>query len=70
MLRGGSWNNNNPDNLRAAYRNNKHPDDRNNNIGGRVVLAPQHSQPSTRVSDFNKSGSVFEGVPIDLPGLI
>ncbi len=34
--RGGSWNNN-PRNCRSAYRNNNNPDDRNNNIGFRVV---------------------------------
>ena len=36
MVRGGSWNNN-QNNARAAYRNNNHPDNRNNNIGFRVV---------------------------------
>jgi opacity protein-like surface antigen len=30
VLRGGSWNNDNTDNFRCAYRNNK-PDNRNNN---------------------------------------
>ncbi len=34
--RGGSWNNN-PRNCRSAYRNNNSPDNRNNNIGFRVV---------------------------------
>ena len=37
MLRGGSWNNDNPTNLRSAYRNNNTPDNRNNNIGFRCV---------------------------------
>jgi hypothetical protein len=36
MLRGGSWNNN-PQNCRSALRNNNNPDNRNNNIGLRVV---------------------------------
>ncbi|MDJ0692006.1 MAG: SUMF1/EgtB/PvdO family nonheme iron enzyme [Xenococcaceae cyanobacterium MO_188.B32] len=37
---GGSWNNN-PDNCRSAYRNNNTRDNRNNNIGFRVVrVAP------------------------------
>ncbi len=36
MLRGGSWNNN-QENARAEYRNNNHPQNRNNNIGFRVV---------------------------------
>ena len=38
MLRGGSWINNNPENLRCSYRNNNTPDNRNNNIGFRVVM--------------------------------
>ena len=38
VVRGGSWGNNNPDNLRASYRNNNHPGNRNNNIGFRVVV--------------------------------
>jgi len=37
MLRGGSWYND-PDNCRCAYRNDNHPDNRNNNIGFRVVF--------------------------------
>jgi len=36
VLRGGAFNNN-PHNLRAAYRNNNHPENRNDNIGFRVV---------------------------------
>ena len=38
VLRGGSWNNN-ARNCRAAYRNRNHPDNRNDNIGFRVVVA-------------------------------
>ncbi len=37
MLRGGNWNND-PQNCRAAYRNNDEPDNRNNNIGFRLAL--------------------------------
>jgi Sulfatase-modifying factor enzyme 1 len=37
VLRGGSWNNN-ADNARCAVRNRNNPDNRNNNIGFRVVL--------------------------------
>ncbi len=37
VLRGGSWNNN-PDNVRSANRNRNTPDNRNDNIGFRVVL--------------------------------
>ena len=36
MARGGSFNNNTR-NLRAAYRNNNRPDERNNNIGFRCL---------------------------------
>ncbi|MCP4468086.1 MAG: SUMF1/EgtB/PvdO family nonheme iron enzyme [Halieaceae bacterium] len=38
VLRGGSWNNN-PDNARASNRNRNNPDNRNNNIGFRVVCS-------------------------------
>ena len=37
MLRGGSWINNDPRNLRSSNRNNNDPGERNNNIGFRVV---------------------------------
>jgi len=39
VLRGASWNNNNPDNLLSSNRNNNAPDNRKNNIGFRCVLA-------------------------------
>ncbi|MCX6381282.1 MAG: SUMF1/EgtB/PvdO family nonheme iron enzyme [Armatimonadetes bacterium] len=38
VLRGGSWNNNNPDYFRCANRNRNNPDNRNNNRGFRVVF--------------------------------
>ena len=44
VLRGGSWNNN-PDNLRSANRNRNNPDNRNNNIGFRLVCRPHLSPP-------------------------
>jgi hypothetical protein len=37
VLRGGSWNNDNTDNFRCAYRNNNKPDNRNNNNGFRCA---------------------------------
>jgi hypothetical protein len=37
FLRGGSWINDHPDNLRASNRNHNHPGNRNNNGGFRVV---------------------------------
>jgi len=42
VLRGGSFNNN-PDNTRAAYRNDIHPNNSNNNVGSRVSCASQIS---------------------------
>lgn len=38
VLRGGAFNNNH-NNVRCAVRNNNEPDNRNNNIGFRVVLS-------------------------------
>lgn len=49
MLRGGAFNNN-PENVRCAYRNDNNPDNRNNNIGFRVV-----------VSTFFASGNAWRG---------
>jgi len=43
VLRGGSWNNND-NNVRVANRNRNTPDNRNNNVGVRLVVgAPQLS---------------------------
>lgn len=36
-MRGGSWNNDNPENFRASNRNNNHPTNRNNNVGFRCA---------------------------------
>jgi len=47
VLRGASWNNNNPDNLLASYRNNNIPDNRNDNIGFRCVVAAESSRKAT-----------------------
>ncbi|MBC8331528.1 MAG: SUMF1/EgtB/PvdO family nonheme iron enzyme [Anaerolineae bacterium] len=38
VVRGGSWINTNR-NARCAYRNRNNPDNRNNNIGFRVILS-------------------------------
>jgi formylglycine-generating enzyme required for sulfatase activity len=38
VLRGGSWNNDNRDNLLSSNRNNNNPENRNNNNGFRVVV--------------------------------
>jgi hypothetical protein len=44
-VRGGSWNNTS-DNARCAYRNRNQPDNRNNNLGFRVVLRSAHVLPA------------------------
>ncbi|NWG76729.1 MAG: SUMF1/EgtB/PvdO family nonheme iron enzyme [Rubrivivax sp.] len=47
-LRGGSWNNT-ADNARSAYRNDNTPDNWNDNIGFRCVVAPHSiSRPECR----------------------
>jgi hypothetical protein len=38
VVRGGSWNNDNENNFRCAYRNNNRPDNRNDNNGFRVAV--------------------------------
>jgi hypothetical protein len=53
VVRGGSWNNDQA-NARAAYRNNIHPDNRNNNVGVRLsclahILAPLQRRRSGRL---------------------
>jgi len=37
VLRGGNWNNNNPNNVSSSNRNNNNPTNTNNNIGFRVA---------------------------------
>ena len=56
VLRGASWNNNNPDNLLSANRNNNTPDNRNNNNGFRCVLAGG-SSPKAEPSGVMRGGS-------------
>lgn len=61
MNRGGSWNNN-PANVRAANRNNNSPDNRNNNLGFRL-LSTNHRQtgpvhgPALRAQGLSKPSS-------------
>ncbi|MBI3800386.1 MAG: formylglycine-generating enzyme family protein [Deltaproteobacteria bacterium] len=49
VLRGGSWNNDNPGNFRCAYRNNNRPDNRNDNNGFRCAstLVRAHTTQSS-----------------------
>jgi hypothetical protein len=42
VLRGGAFNNNER-NVRCAYRNRNNPNNRNNNIGFRVVVVASHA---------------------------
>jgi len=53
VVRGGSWNNHR-DNARCAYRNRNQPDNRNDNLGFRVVLraAPVSSALSSGDSEL------------------
>jgi len=44
VLRGGSWNNNHG-NARCAYRNRNHPNNRNNNVGFRLVVSTLSKSP-------------------------
>ncbi len=50
MLRGGSWINNDPDNLRAANRNHNDPGNRNNNCGFRVVCGVESRKAGPAVN--------------------
>ena len=45
VLRGGSWNNDNPDNFRCANRNNNHPENRNDNNGFRAASTLPRRNP-------------------------
>ena len=57
VLRGASWNNNNPDNLLSSNRNNTTPDNRNNNLGFRVVLGVVGSSPKAEPFGEMRGGS-------------
>jgi hypothetical protein len=56
VLRGGAFNNNDR-NVRCAIRNNNHPNNRNNNIGFRVVVA-SHASP------FESNQAVLPGAQV------
>ena len=69
MIRGGSWNNK-PENLRASNRNRNNADNRNNNIGFRLVqaapTAPHGVGPELVCS---RTGRVWQRVSMSLfPG--
>ena len=60
VLRGASFNNNDPDNLLSSNRNNNTPDNRNNNIGFRVVAAVG---ASSRKALSRRIGEMPDGPP-------
>ena len=55
LLRGGSWINN-PRNCRSAYRNKRHPDNRDNNVGFRLCVFPP-APFTVRAAGRDSSGS-------------
>ena len=59
VLRGGSWNNN-PNNIRAANRNNNKPTNTNNNIGFRCLSAQYPRRGMRRVSLYMMPESVSQ----------
>ena len=61
MLRGGSFNNNAHD-VRSAYRNNNHPDNRHNNIGFRVASTLRQTFESV-TPEF--AGQILPGLPCE-----
>ncbi|WP_407888911.1 SUMF1/EgtB/PvdO family nonheme iron enzyme [Scytonema sp. NUACC26] len=67
MLRGGSWINN-PENCRSAYRNNNDPDNRNDNIGIRVVVSGASALHLSELMDGNRRAHIEESraVPVML----
>ncbi|MCC5667134.1 SUMF1/EgtB/PvdO family nonheme iron enzyme [Nostoc sp. CHAB 5784] len=65
LLRGGSWNNN-PRNCRSANRNRNARDNRNNNVGFRVVVAAPLS--TLLLSELMNGNS--SGVPKKSPDLL
>jgi RNA-directed DNA polymerase len=63
VVRGGSWNNNDRDNLASSNRNNNTPDNRNNNNGFRCVVVVGRSSPKLGASKICQSpgGHVLPG---------
>jgi hypothetical protein len=71
VIRGGSWNNN-ARNCRSANRNNNNPDNRNNNIGFRLVrLFSSPDQWMLTADPRTKSRPLHKGQKADTrPGLV
>ncbi len=64
VIRGGSWNNDDAGNFRAANRNNNDPANRNDNNGFRACLARAQETPrSGRAADQEGVPSLRKGIP-------
>jgi hypothetical protein len=62
VLRGGSWNNDNPDNFQGSNRNNNNPDNRNDNNGFRCVGAVGvGSSPKAGTMGVMPAGTLLPG---------
>ncbi len=59
VLRGGSWNNNDRDNLASSNRNNNTPDNRNNNNGFRCVVVVGGASPKSETKTGPVGGGNF-----------
>jgi hypothetical protein len=63
VVRGGSWNNNNPENLRASARDRNEPDNRNNNNGFRCVRSSQwYVRAGDIHGDYGRRGRTQERI--------
>jgi len=64
VLRGGSWNNDNSNNFRCAYRNNNRPDNRNNNNGFRCASTLRAgARTSTEAGARQRESRLLPGWP-------
>jgi RNA-directed DNA polymerase len=61
VVRGASWNNNNPENLLSSNRNNDTPDNRNDNNGFRCVLVAGSSRKAATCE--NRRDARWEDLP-------
>ncbi len=63
VLRGGSWNNNNPTNLLSSNRNNNTPTNRNDNNGFRCVLVVGSGGKAFSLGEFCPIAGWAHGLP-------
>ena len=62
VLRGGSWGNDDSDNLMSSNRNNNDPDNRNNNIGFRVVRVLRSALKAAKYRPARMAGEIARGL--------